>query len=149
VLPFAGSGELISLKGFFMAIGWLTVLQSVPWTDVVRNAPKVATGAKKLWNAVAKKPLPTSGTVLDAQMALSPEAQAISALAARIHELETATADLQNQMVASSELINALAEQNTQLVFRIETLRIRLWLVGALAAASLVAAVTTALVLIH
>ncbi len=132
-----------------MAIGWLTVLQSVPWTDVVRNAPKVATGAKKLWNAVAKKPLPTSGTVLDAQMALSPEAQAISALAARIHELETATADLQNQMVASSELINALAEQNTQLVFRIETLRIRLWLVGALAAASLVAAVTTALVLIH
>ena len=149
MLPFAGSGELISLKGFFMAIGWLTVLQSVPWTDVVRNAPKVATGAKKLWNAVAKKPLPTSGTVLDAQMALSPEAQAISALAARIHELETATADLQNQMVASSELINALAEQNTQLVFRIETLRIRLWLVGALAAASLVAAVTTALVLIH
>ena len=132
-----------------MAIGWLTVLQSVPWTDVVRNAPKVAAGAKKLWNAVGKKPLPASDTALDAQMPLSPEAQALSALAARIQELETATADLQNQMVASSELIKALAEQNTQLIFRIETLRIRLWLVGTLAAASLVAAATTALAFVR
>ena len=38
-----------------MAIPWLTVLQSVPWSDVVRNAPKVAAGAKKLWDNVAHK----------------------------------------------------------------------------------------------
>ena len=31
-----------------MAIPWLTVLQAVPWGDVIRNAPKVADGAKKL-----------------------------------------------------------------------------------------------------
>ena len=38
-----------------MAIPWLVVLQSVPWTDVIRNAPKVADGAKKLWNTVNRK----------------------------------------------------------------------------------------------
>lgn len=132
-----------------MAIGWLTVLQSVPWADVVRNAPKVAAGAKKLWNAVGKKPPTTPSPATGAHAALSPEAQAISDLAARVFELETAAAELQNQMVASSELIKALAEQNTQLILRIETLRIRLWLVGALGAASLVAAAGMALVLVR
>ena len=133
-----------------MAIGWLTVLQSVPWTDVVRNAPKVAAGAKKLWNAVGKGPPSGSGTAQQgAQAALSPEAQAHFALAARVQELETATADLQSQMVASSELIQALAEQNTQLILRIETQRIRLWIVGALAVVSLVAVATTALIFVR
>ncbi len=126
-----------------MAIGWLTVLQSVPWTDVVRNAPKVAAGAKKLWNAVGNKSPTSPSLAAGAQAALSPEAQAISGLAARVSELETAAAELQNEMLASSELIKALAEQNTQLILRIETLRIRLWLVGALAAA------TTALVFVR
>lgn len=132
-----------------MAIGWLTVLQSVPWADVVRNAPKVAAGAKKLWNAAGKKPPSGSATAQGTQEALSPGAQAHFALVARIQELETATADLQNQMVASSELIKALAEQNTQLILRIETLRTRLWIVGVLAVASLAAAATTALVFFH
>jgi len=40
-----------------MAIGWLTVLKMVPWGDVIENAPKVATGAKKLWQNVGKKPV--------------------------------------------------------------------------------------------
>lgn len=34
-----------------MAIGWLTILKSVPWAEVISNAPKVAEGARKLWNA--------------------------------------------------------------------------------------------------
>jgi uncharacterized membrane protein len=43
--------------------------------------------------------------------------------------LEATTADLHNQMLASSALINALAEQNTQMVKRVEANRIRvLWL---------------------
>ncbi len=41
--------------------------------------------------------------------------------------------ELQEQMLASSELIKALAEQNTQLILRIETQRRRMaWLAGAL-----------------
>jgi uncharacterized coiled-coil protein SlyX len=129
-----------------MAIGWLTVLQSVPWTDVVRNAPKVAAAARKLWNAVGKKPTAGADPAADAQVALSPEGQAVAALESRILTLETAAAALQSQMVASSGLIKALAEQNTQLILRVQTLRIRLWLVGALAAAGLVAAAGMALV---
>ncbi len=130
-----------------MAIGWLTVLQSVPWTDVVRNAPKVAVAAKKLWSTVGKKSTATADPVADASVALSPEARAVSALESRILVLETAAAELQNQMIASSGLIKVLAEQNTQLILRIETLRIRLWFVGALAVAGLLAAAGMALIL--
>lgn len=133
-----------------MAIGWLTLLQSVPWTDVVRNAPKVAAGAKKLWNSVGKKPPLNANPAIDAQAALSPDAQAVSALASRILELETVAADLQSQMIASSELIKALAEQNTQLILRTETLRIRMgWLAAALLAVGLVAAASMVLVLMR
>lgn len=116
-----------------MAIGWLTVLQSVPWAEVVRNAPKVAVGAKKLWNTVGKKPPPDAHPAANAAPAAAPEVQSISGLAARILDLERDAADLQAQMVASSELIKALAEQNTQLIIRVETLRVRtLWLAGTL-----------------
>jgi hypothetical protein len=42
---------------------------------------------------------------------------------------EAAVADLRQQMLASSELIKELAEQNTQLIKRVETNRKRLlWL---------------------
>ena len=51
---------------------------------------------------------------------------AIAALTAHVSELETATKELQEQMLASSELIKALAEQNTQLILRIETQRRRM-----------------------
>ena len=123
-----------------MAIGWLTVLQSVPWSEVVSNAPKVAAGAKKLWNAVGKNPPPPSPTETEAQVTLSPEAQAISMLEARITELQAASQALQDQMMASSGLIQSLAEQNTQLILRVETLHVRFWrLAGALAVTSLVA----------
>jgi len=131
-----------------MAIGWLTVLQSVPWSDVVSNAPKVAAGAKKLWNTVGKKLPPAPNPAPPGQAALSPEAQALAALVARIGSLETAAVELKSQMVASSELITSLAEQNTQLILRIETLRRRLlWLAGGLAVALGLAAASLALVL--
>ena len=32
-----------------MGLSWITVLKAVPWTEVVRNAPAVAEGARKLW----------------------------------------------------------------------------------------------------
>lgn len=111
----------------------------------MRNAPKVTVAAKKLWDTVGKKSTASANPVADARLAVSPEAQAVAALESRILTLETAAAELQNQMIASSELIKALAEQNTHLVLRIETLRIRLWLIGALAAAGLVAAAGMAL----
>jgi hypothetical protein len=133
-----------------MAIGWLTVLQSVPWAEVVSNAPKVAAGAKKLWGAVGKKPAPDTSAAAEAPATFTPEAQSVAALGARIVALETATADLQSQMVASSELIQALAEQNSQLILRIESMRRRLWwLAAALLLGGVVVAVSLARVLMR
>ncbi|MHB1084377.1 MAG: hypothetical protein ACYCZA_06015 [Thiobacillus sp.] len=117
-----------------MPIPWLVVLQSVPWTDVVRNAPKVADGAKKLWSAIGKQsPVAERASPTETPEAL-PADLAIIRLQTHLDAVEAAAADLHEQMLASSELIKALADQNTQLVQRIEANRVRvLWLAGAIA----------------
>lgn len=100
-----------------MAIGWMTVLAAVPWTEVIKNAPKVAEGAKKLWGSVGSK----DGKAKSARVATrSPEPDA------RMAELEASVEELNRQMQASAELIKALAEQNAQLVQRIESNRRRM-----------------------
>jgi hypothetical protein len=109
-----------------MAIGWLAVLQKVPWSEVINNAPKVADGAKKLWNAVTKKSAPPEASDSGTPPAASTESQTIAALQTRVTVLDAAVTDLHGQMLASSELIKALAEQNAQLIQRIETNRVRL-----------------------
>ena len=125
-----------------MALGWIAVLQMVPWSDVIKNAPKVADSAKKLWNSVGKKTLSVSPSGTGSIVQLSPEGRAIAALQARVLTLESVTEDLHEQMLASSELIKALAEQNTQLIRRAEVSRIRLLLLAGVTA--LVAAVAVA-----
>lgn len=117
-----------------MAIGWLTVLKMVPWGDVIDNAPKVANGAKKLWQAVGKKPLPAPAGA-PAHEVLRAETPAVAALQGQVAELQVAVADLHQQMLVSSELIQSLANQNTQLIRRVEVNRVRLlwlaaWLLG-------------------
>ncbi len=109
-----------------MALPWLAVLKIVPWTDVINNAPKVADGAKKLWSAIGKKPPATPKTEAPTgKTASAPEAQSIATLQLQLAALEASTADLHDQMLASSELLKALADQNTQLIQRIEENRIR------------------------
>jgi len=114
-----------------MAIGWLAVLKMVPWGDVIENAPKVAQGAKKLWHTVGKKNLepPASASAGPLQT----QAPSLAALQAQVAELQSATSGLQQQMLESSALIESLAEQNTQLIQRVEINRRRvIWLAGAL-----------------
>lgn len=108
-----------------MAIGWLSVIKLVPWGDVISNAPKVAEGAKKLWSAVSNKPPALDLPVTRAQPALSPEAQSMATRQAQLAATEAAVSDLHDQMLESSELIKALADQNTQLIKRVEVNRIR------------------------
>jgi hypothetical protein len=131
-----------------MAIGWLAVLQMVPWSDVIKNAPKVADGAKKLWSAVGKKPPPSAPTAVGSGVQLSPEGQAIGALQSHVLALESATHDLHEQMLASTDLIKTLAEQNTQLIRRAEVNRVRLLLLaGFTAVVAVVAVIALTLVL--
>ncbi|HET7528265.1 MAG TPA: hypothetical protein VFK10_20160 [Burkholderiaceae bacterium] len=118
----------------------MTVLQSVPWSDVIRNAPKVADGARKLWNTVAKKPQDDAPTQPAVRTASAPDVTAVAALQSRFSSMESAIADLHAQMLASSELIKALADQNAQLIRRAETARVRsLWLAAAVALVGLLA----------
>ena len=125
-----------------MAIGWMTVLKLVPWGEVIKNAPVVADGAKKLWDSVGRKP-PPPGAV-QAAPAGTPDASPAEALRAQLAEAEASIAVLHEQMQASSTLIKALAEQNSELIRRVETNRLRvLWLAalvllfGAIAALNL------------
>lgn len=112
-----------------MALGWLTVLKMVPWDDVIRNAPKLADGAKKLWSTVAKKP-PARPPSRSQASQLSPETQSLGQLQKQLDTALAEIADLHQQMLASSELIQALADQNAQLIKRVETNRLRVLALG-------------------
>jgi hypothetical protein len=124
-----------------MAIGWLTVLKAVPWSEVITNAPKVAEGARKLWNSAARKstsaPSADSGTPEDATTSTQ-----------RIAALENSVGELQQQLVESSALIQTLAEQNTQLVKHIEANRQRVAWLAAATALSLLAGLGSIVVLL-
>lgn len=107
-----------------MAFPWLVLLQSVPWGEVIKNAPKVAEGAKKLWGSVRKKEEVADASSRSA-LTQSASHQSIEALQTRLEKLEADVVDLHQQMLASSELIKTLAEQNAQLVERVEANRRR------------------------
>lgn len=131
-----------------MAIPWLVVLQAVPWTDVIKNAPKVAEGAKKLWSAVSKKTPAQSGAADSVKRSPATEVESIALLQDRIVAMEIAASELHNQMLASSELIKTLAEQNAQLIRRIEANRRHLvWLAVVTAVIGVVAALALVLLL--
>ncbi|WP_210546838.1 hypothetical protein [Rhodoferax sp. PAMC 29310] len=116
-------------------MSWLTVLKLVPWTDVIKNAPAVADGAKKLWKSVGKNEAAEAGEApASPASALSnlPESQAIALLERQIGSLEITVDELHQQMRESSELIKALADQNTQLIKRVEVNRRRIWVLAGL-----------------
>lgn len=127
-----------------MAMDWLKVLKQVPWTEVIGNAPTVADGARKLWGAVAKTPA-TAVPPETAVHAASPQ-EILAELDNRLGSAEASISDLHGQMRTSSELIKALAEQNAQLIQRIEVNRKRLVTLaiptGASGAVAVIALVT-------
>ena len=129
-----------------MPISWLTILKIVPWGDVIINAPKIADGAKKLWRSVARKPpeaeLPTAGE-LPTHL---PEAHSTTMLQVQLAAVEAEVSELNSQMLESSKLINALADQNTHLIKRLQINRIRvLWLAGAVVVLAVVSAINLAM----
>lgn len=135
-----------------MPIPWLAVLKIVPWSDVITNAPKVVDGAKKLWNNVSNKPAVQEPPLERQDLSPTPvpasDSQAISLLQARISVLEVASAELHGQMLASTELIETLADQNAQLIKHIEDDRTRIkWLIRAMLAYGGVAVCVLALVM--
>lgn len=100
-----------------MALPWKLILTNVPWKDVLGKAPKIADGAKKMWGSMGRK----HGDHAESSVMTASDAD----LPTRLAALEIANRQLQTQMLASGELIQALSEQNAQLVAHIETHRRR------------------------
>ncbi|WP_288380785.1 hypothetical protein [uncultured Massilia sp.] len=127
-----------------MATGWWSVLKTVPWSDVINAAPQVATGARRLWDTVARK----SNTAPGAPMEEAPQEDPFDTLFLRVDKNEANLADLRTQMLQASEIIANLADQNAQLIAKMELARTRLlWLGVATGVSSILALVALALVM--
>ena len=110
----------------------MSVLKMVPWSDVLSNAPKVADGAKKLWSTVAKK-AGVAGESAPEEPTAEPQdlpaAELLALLQGQLARQEAGLADLRQQLLSSTALVQTLAEQNAQLVQRVEANRVRVrWL---------------------
>ena len=103
------------------------MLQGIPWTDVMSNAPTVVDGARKLWAVVSRrrKPaglLPSSLEVSTVQL----EAIGSVELAPRVLQLEVTVLSLQEEMETSTGIIKQLAEQNANLISALDRSRAEL-----------------------
>lgn len=118
-----------------MAFPWITAFKIIPWKDVIEATPTIVRGAKQLWSKVRQDDSAAASAMQDAAAApISPEA--------RLAQLEQRVAELSREAVASSELIQALAQHNERLVAAVDTLRLRtrvLMGVSALLAGAVVA----------
>ena len=130
-----------------MAAGWVAVLQMVPWGEVIKNAPKVADGAVKLWNSVSRKKADDAVSSESSEVVVAADINALERLEYRLQEAQDSINDLQAQVVQSAEVIKELASQNTQLVAQIESNRKAVTALGVVLALSILACVVQALVL--
>lgn len=130
-----------------MAMGWWSVLKTVPWSDVIQAAPQVANGARRLWDTVNRRPGMEAGEMGQAQHAYVQEEDVFGMLATRVEHNEAVLVDLHNQMRAASELIANLADQNAQLIAKVDAQRGRMvWLGAAAGLSSLLSLVALVLV---
>lgn len=132
-----------------MALGWVAVLQMVPWGEVIKNAPKVADGAVKLWNSVSGKQSQDPSATQENGLIVATDIQAFERLEHQLHATQEAVAELREQVIQSAEVIKELAGQNTQLVAQIEVNRKAVTILGVALAVTVLAAVVQALVLFN
>jgi septal ring factor EnvC (AmiA/AmiB activator) len=117
-----------------MAIGWLKVIQSVPWSDVISNAPKVADGAKGLWDRMSKKVAADTEASDDVAPTQTAPTHTLEQLQSELAALRSSHLQLETQMLGATELINSLAQQNQDLVQRVDRLQSQMrWLRGVCA----------------
>ena len=98
-----------------MAIGWMTALKVIPWSDVIEATPGIVKGARKIFARSQQTDTP----VATDSPSSSPELQA------RVVQLESSLAQMTEQQQASAQLIETLAEQNARIVEAVDILRVR------------------------
>lgn len=130
-----------------MASGWWSVLKTVPWSEVINAAPQVATGARRLWDQVARKSGGAAGMAPDPMMEDAPQEDFFGTLVMRVEKNEMSLLELRTQMLQASEIIANMADQNAQLIAKMDAARQRmLWLGVATGISSILALVALALV---
>jgi len=118
-----------------MAAGTIiTVLSNIPWGQVLETAPKVADAAEKLWNVVTSRKKSGQARETNTKAVADAAQSETEVLKIRLSAMDEHVLSLEDQMRASTELIKALAEQNSQLVRRIELNSVRLLRLAAAAA---------------
>lgn len=130
-----------------MATNWWTMLKTVPWSEVLSAAPQVASGARRLWDSVNRKsvPAPESEEVMHAVVA---DDEVLAAVQARVHQHDEQLLDMRTQLRSASELIANIADQNAQLIAKVDAQRSKLrWMGWITGASALLAIVALALVL--
>ncbi|MDB5773888.1 MAG: hypothetical protein JWP38_21 [Herbaspirillum sp.] len=112
-----------------MALNWIAAFKLIPWTGVAAAAPGILKGAKNLWSRTKK-----SGNAQEemVEAAFDGSVAIVNRLVVRVNELEA-------EQRSASDLINALAEQNAQLVAAVAVLQTRTRLLLALFVVSAVA----------
>ena len=131
-----------------MAAGWLRMLKAVPWGEVLAAAPQVAGSARRLWETVGRRGALEPGIDLGEAMAHAPIDEDIAILAARIEQQDATIAQLHGQVREATKVITELADQNAQLVARMQGARERLTTIGLVAAGSaLLSVISLAIVL--
>jgi hypothetical protein len=117
--------------GAVMALNWLAAVKLIPWADVAAATPSILKGARNLWSR-ARKSGDAEVDGIDSEAAYDGSLASINRLVARVNELET-------EQRSASSLINALAEQNAQLVAAVALLRVRTRLLIAVVVLSVLA----------
>lgn len=104
-----------------MAAGWVAALKLVPWGTVIEATPQILQAARKLLGATSKTTAAGSAAgSLDA-----PSANAATSATTQLQQLHERVVRLEQEQQDSAVLIQALAEQNAQIVQAVETLRHR------------------------
>jgi hypothetical protein len=124
-----------------MGLNWIAAFKLIPWANVAAATPDILKGAKNLWSrtkksAAAKREGEIADFGYDGSLA------SINRLVARVDELEI-------EQRSASDLINALAEQNAQLVAAVSVLRTRTRALFALFVLSALAMIIVAVLRLH
>lgn len=109
-----------------MAINWLTALKFIPWADVIEATPRLVKGARQLWERTRRDetaPVPVSASPAE-----------------RVERLEHEVRELREELRASTQLLEQMAEHHARLVDAVERLRVRTRVLMVVSVASLVGA---------
>jgi hypothetical protein len=105
-------------------MNWLTALKVLPWGEMIDYAPKLVSGAQKLWQRMKVEKAETDAIIIE-HAALSE-----NETARELQELKQQLQDMQTQQIELSNLVRELAAQNQRLVGAVDVLRLRTRLFG-------------------